>query len=66
MSKGAVYQQKYRKKIDETNRTNAEFMEYASEHAPWIVQKFFAEKAVILTKTYYLPSCVKAQIPLNP
>ena len=65
-SKCPVYQQKYRKKIEQTNKVNAEFMQYASEHAPWIFQRFFEEKAVIFTKIYYLPSCVKTQIVLTP
>ena len=55
MSKGAMYQQKYRKKIEETNRTNAEFMQYATEQDPGLVQRFFEARAVILTKIL-LPS----------
>ena len=50
MSRGAIYQRKYPQKIEETNKVNANFMQYASEQAPELVQKFFEEKAVILTK----------------
>ena len=45
----AAYQQRYRKKVNEINRTNSEFMTHAENKAPWLVAEFFAEKAVILT-----------------
>ena len=31
------------------DKTNADFMLYAQEKAPWLVSSFFAEKTVILT-----------------
>ena len=58
-SRGAVYQRRYRERINETNKTNAEFMQYAVEQSPELVQRFFEEKAVILTKFYNLLNCVK-------
>ena len=43
-SRGAVYQRRYREKINETHKTNAEFMQYAVEQSPELVQRFFEEK----------------------
>ena len=55
-----------KKKINEKNKTNAEFMKFAKEHAPWLVQKFFEEKkAVIFFIFYYVPNRVKTQISFN-
>ena len=45
----AAYQQRYRKKVNEINRTNSEFMTHAENKAPWLVAEFFADKAVMLT-----------------
>ena len=41
-------------------------MQDAVEQSPELVQRFFEEKAVILTKFYSLPNCVKTQIFSNP
>ena len=49
-SRGAIYQRKYKKKVKETNKLNAEFMEYAPE----LVRNFFEEKAVIIYPTNFL------------
>ena len=40
----ATYQERYRKKLCEINNTNADFMVYAKDKAPWLVSDFFAEK----------------------
>ena len=40
----ATYQERYRKKLTEINNTNADFMSYARDKAPWLVSDFFAEK----------------------
>ena len=40
----ATYQEGYRKKLSEINNTNADFMSYARDKAPWLVSDFFAEK----------------------
>ena len=45
-SRGAVAQKRYREKIKEVNETNAKFMAYASEKAPDLVERFFAELKV--------------------
>ena len=42
------------KKVNEINKTNAEFMQYAEIKAPWLVADFFVEKAVMLTYFYFL------------
>ena len=44
----ATYQERYRKKMAEINKTNAEFMSYAENKDPCFVAAFFAEKAVML------------------
>ena len=43
-SRGAVNQQNYRNRLRELNETNARFMAFASERAPWLVAEFFAIK----------------------
>ena len=48
-TKHATYQERYRHKISEINKTNAEFMAYAEKKEPSFVAGFFAEKTVILT-----------------
>ena len=45
-SRGAVAQKKYRDKIKEVNETNAKFMTYASEEAPELMERFFAQLKV--------------------
>ena len=45
-SRGAAAQKRYREKIKEVNETNAKFMAYASEKAPDLVDRFFAELKV--------------------
>ena len=52
-------QERYRKKVAEIHKTNAEFMAYAENKAPLLVSDFFAEKTVILTHFYLLPSHIK-------
>ena len=49
----ATYQQRYRHKLLEINKTNAEFMAYAENKDPSFVAGFFAEKSVIFT--FFLP-----------
>ena len=48
MSKGAMYQQKYWKKIEQTNRTNAEFMQYTTEHC----SEVFGKKSSNINKNF--------------
>ena len=45
-SKGAIAQKRYRNKLKDINETNAQFMAFASEHAPWLIEKFFTENKV--------------------
>ena len=45
-SRGAAAQKRYREKIKEVNKTNAKFMACASEKAPDLVDRFFAELKV--------------------
>ena len=54
-TKHATYQERYRHKISEINKTNAEFMAYAEKKDPSFVAGFFAEKTVILI-FFLLPS----------
>ena len=37
-SKGAIAQKRYRNKIKGINETNVDFMAFASEHAPWLIE----------------------------
>ena len=43
-TRAAVNQQKYRNKLRELNETNARFMAFVSERAPWLVAEFFSEE----------------------
>ena len=45
-SRGALAQKKYRDKLNEVNETNAKFMAFASEEAPELVERFFAQHKV--------------------
>ena len=37
---------KYRQKVKEVNETNAKFIAFAKEQAPWLVEKFFSGDTV--------------------
>ena len=51
----ALYQRKYRNKINEINKVNAAFMEHAQEKAPDFVADFFKAygKLILTKKAYY-------------
>ena len=45
----ALYQERYRSRRTEVNKTNAEFMLYGERNNLSFVAEFFADKAVIFT-----------------
>ena len=46
-TRAAVNQKKYRNKFRELNDTNARFMAFVSERAPWLVAEFFAKYLIV-------------------
>ena len=63
-TKHASYQQRYRNKLADINKTNAEFMAYAEQKDPDFVAGFFAEKSVIFAfLTAFLVAYIKLIFP---
>ena len=63
-TKHATYQERYRHKLSEINKTNAEFMAYAEKKDPSFVAGFFAEKNPVIL-TFFFTTFLATYIKLN-